>query len=52
MIVTGGDVDAGTMMSEADIMALERKAFITLAQTAETKARIRHMLDYGSPLRN
>jgi 3-hydroxyacyl-CoA dehydrogenase len=52
MIVTGGDVDRDTMMSEADIMALERKAFLTLAQTDETKARISHMLEYGSPLRN
>lgn len=52
MITTGGDVDQGTMMSEADILSLERKAFITLAQTPETKARISHMLEYGSPLRN
>jgi 3-hydroxyacyl-CoA dehydrogenase len=52
MIVTGGDIDQDTMMSEADILALERKAFITLARTAPTRARIKHMLDYGSPLRN
>ena len=52
MIVTGGDVDAGTMMSEEDICALERKAFLTLASTPETRARIEHMLSHGSPLRN
>ena len=52
MIVTGGDVDAGTIMSETDICALERKAFLTLAKSAETKARIEHMLEHGSPLRN
>ena len=52
MIVTGGDVDRGSMMTEADIMALERKAFITLAKTAQTKARIIHMLEFGNPLRN
>jgi 3-hydroxyacyl-CoA dehydrogenase len=52
MIVSGGDVDAGTLMSEADICALERKAFLTLAKTPETKARVEHMLDHGSPLRN
>ncbi len=28
------------------------KAFITLAKTAQTKARINHMLEFGSPLRN
>ena len=52
MIVTGGDVDEGTIMSEADICALERKAFLTLARTPETRARIEHMLGFGSPLRN
>jgi len=52
MIVTGGDVDAGTRMSENDICDLERAAFLTLAKTAETRARIEHMLDHGSPLRN
>ena len=52
MIVTGGDVDAGTMLSENDICALERKAFLTLARTNETRARIEYMLEHGSPLRN
>ena len=52
MIVTGGDVDAGTVLSETDICALERKAFLTLAKTPETKARVEHLLDHGSPLRN
>jgi 3-hydroxyacyl-CoA dehydrogenase len=52
MIVTGGDVDAGTELTEQDLCNLERKAFITLAQTAETRARISHMLEHGSPLRN
>jgi 3-hydroxyacyl-CoA dehydrogenase len=52
MIVTGGDVDAGTEMTEQDLFDMERKAFITLAQTAETRARIEHMLEFGSPLRN
>lgn len=52
MIVTGGDVDAGTKLSEADIFGLERKAFVTLAKTPETRARIEHMLATGSPLRN
>jgi 3-hydroxyacyl-CoA dehydrogenase len=52
MIVTGGDVDAGTVMSEQDLFDLERKAFVTLAETPETRARIAHMLEFGSPLRN
>ena len=52
MIVTGGDVDAGTELSENDLLALERKAFATLARTSQTRERIQHMLEYGSPLRN
>ena len=48
----GGDVDAGTMMSEEDICGLERRAFLSLAKTSETRARVEHMLDHGSPLRN
>ncbi|MBT8080600.1 MAG: enoyl-CoA hydratase/isomerase family protein [Gammaproteobacteria bacterium] len=52
MIVTGGDVDSGTPMTENDICDLERKAFVSLAQTAETRARVEHMLKFGSPLRN
>ena len=52
MIVTGGDVDAGTSLTENDICDLERRAFVTLAKTKETKARIEHMLEHGSPLRN
>lgn len=52
MIVTGGNVDADTEFSEADLFALERKAFVTLAKTPETRARIEHMLATGSPLRN
>jgi 3-hydroxyacyl-CoA dehydrogenase len=52
MIVSGGDVDQGTVMSENAILALERKAFLKLAGTDETRARIRYMLEYGNPLRN
>jgi 3-hydroxyacyl-CoA dehydrogenase len=52
MIVTGGEIDAGTSLSENEICDLERDAFLTLASTRETKARIQHMLNHGSPLRN
>jgi len=52
MIVTGGDVDSGTLLDENEIFALERKAFLTLAKTKETKSRIEFMLKHGSPLRN
>ncbi len=52
MIVTGGDIDAGTELSENDLLDLERKAFVTLGQTVETRDRIRFMLEHGTPLRN
>lgn len=52
MIVTGGDIDAGTKLSENDLFALERKAFVTLGQTSQTRDRIQHMLEHGTPLRN
>jgi 3-hydroxyacyl-CoA dehydrogenase len=52
MIVTGGDVDAGTELAENDLFDLERKAFVALGQTTETRGRIRHMLEHGTPLRN
>jgi 3-hydroxyacyl-CoA dehydrogenase len=52
MIVTGGDVDARTEMNENDLFALERQAFLTLAKTKETRARIEYMLQNGTPLRN
>jgi 3-hydroxyacyl-CoA dehydrogenase len=52
MIVTGGDVDTGSELTENDLLALERKAFVTLGRTDETRERIRFMLEHGTPLRN
>ncbi len=52
MIVTGGDIDAGTELTENDLIGLERNAFTTLGETDETRARIELMLEHGSPLRN
>jgi 3-hydroxyacyl-CoA dehydrogenase len=52
MIVTGGDIEPGTELGEDDICDLERKAFLKLAGTEETRARIEHMLTTGRPLRN
>jgi 3-hydroxyacyl-CoA dehydrogenase len=52
MIVTGGDIDAGTALSENELLSLERKAFTTLGNTVQTRDRIRFMLEHGTPLRN
>lgn len=51
-IVTGGDVEPGTIWSEQDFFDAERRSFLTLASTAATKIRIETMLDDGSPIRN
>lgn len=52
MIVTGGDVEAGSEISEQGLLDLEREAFLTLAAMEQTRARIAHMLEFGRPLRN
>lgn len=51
-IVTGGDITPGTLWSEQDLYDAERRSFLTLVATEETRARINSMLDDGSPIRN
>ncbi|MEO6626218.1 MAG: 3-hydroxyacyl-CoA dehydrogenase/enoyl-CoA hydratase family protein [Burkholderiaceae bacterium] len=51
-VVCGGDVDAGTLVTEEYLMALERKAFCSLVGHPKTQERIVGMLATGKPLRN
>ena len=51
-VLTGGDAPAGAVLTEEDLLALERKAFVELAKTPATQARIQHMLQTNKPLRN
>jgi len=51
-VVTGGDVDAGTLVSEEYLMTLERQAFCELVQHPKTQERILGMLSTGKPVRN
>ena len=51
-VLCGGDVAEGGTLSEEDLCALERQAFVSLAQTKGTIERIEHMLKNGKPLRN
>ncbi len=51
-VVTGGDVDAGTLVSEEYLMALERKAFCSLLTHPKTQERIMEMMSTGKPVRN
>ena len=51
-VVTGGDVDANTLVTEEYLMALERQAFCSLLVHPKTQERIMGMLSTGKPLRN
>ena len=51
-VVTGGDVDPGTLVSEEYLMTLERQAFTGLLGHPKTQARIMGMLATGKPVRN
>jgi 3-hydroxyacyl-CoA dehydrogenase len=51
-VVCGGDVDAGSLVSEEYLMALERQHFCTLLDHPKTQERIMGMLQTGKPVRN
>lgn len=51
-IVCGGDVDAGSLVTEEYLLALERKAFCHLIGQPKTHERILGMLNTGKPVRN
>lgn len=51
-VVTGGDVDPGTLVSEEYLMTLERQAFCALITNPKTQERILGMLNTGKPVRN
>ena len=51
-VVTGGDVEPGTLVSEEYLMTLERRAFCSLIVQPKTQERILGMLNTGKPVRN
>jgi len=51
-VLTGGDVDYGTQVTEEYLHALERKHFCTLLDNPKTQERIMGMLSTGKPVRN
>lgn len=51
-VLTGGDVDPGTMVDEEYLMTLERQAFTSLLGHPKTHERIMGMLATGKPVRN
>jgi len=51
-ILTGGDVPDGTMVTEEQILNLEKEVFVSLCGEEKTLKRIETMLKTGKPLRN
>jgi 3-hydroxyacyl-CoA dehydrogenase len=51
-ILSGGETDIIDKVSEQDVLDLERRAFMRLARTGATLARIEHTIETGKPLRN
>ncbi|MFM2341335.1 MAG: hypothetical protein RLZZ592_988 [Pseudomonadota bacterium] len=51
-VVCGGEVDAGTVVTEEYLMALERQRFCALLEHPKTQERIMGLLQTGKPVRN
>ena len=51
-VVCGSDVDAGSLVNEEYLMALERKHFCALLEHPKSQERIMGMLSTGKPVRN
>jgi 3-hydroxyacyl-CoA dehydrogenase len=51
-VVTGGDKDMTEIVTEKDLLALEREGIMALLRTNASLDRIEHMLTTGKPLRN
>jgi 3-hydroxyacyl-CoA dehydrogenase len=51
-VLTGGDVLSGAMITEQQMLDLEREAFVSLCGEKKTQERISHMLKTNKPLRN
>ncbi len=51
-VLSGGNTDITQVMTEDDLLTLEREGFLALTKTTGTINRIEHMLETGKPLRN
>ena len=51
-ILSGGNVPAATILTEQQVLDLEREAFLSLCGERKTQERIAHTLKTGKPLRN
>jgi len=51
-VICGGDVDAGSLVTEDYLMAMERERFCSLLEHPKSQERIMGMLQTGKPVRN
>jgi 3-hydroxyacyl-CoA dehydrogenase len=51
-VLSGGNSDITSPLTEDDMLALELEAFVALVKQPGTLARLEHMLKTGKPLRN
>ncbi|MEI2415783.1 3-hydroxyacyl-CoA dehydrogenase/enoyl-CoA hydratase family protein [Orrella sp. JC864] len=51
-VLCGGEVDPGTLVDEHWLLALERRAFLSLLAHPKSQARIEGMMKTGKPVRN
>ncbi|MDR6790363.1 3-hydroxyacyl-CoA dehydrogenase [Sphingomonas sp. BE138] len=51
-VLTGGEADVVDVVTEDDLLTVERRAFMDSIKDSRTLARIEHMLETGKPLRN
>lgn len=51
-VICGGDVDAGSLVTEDYLMAMERDRFCALLEHPKSQERIMGMLQTGKPVRN
>ncbi|MBS0309568.1 MAG: 3-hydroxyacyl-CoA dehydrogenase/enoyl-CoA hydratase family protein [Proteobacteria bacterium] len=51
-VVSGGDVEAGSVVSEQWLLDMERKHFMELLNNPKTQERIMGMMQTGKPVRN
>jgi 3-hydroxyacyl-CoA dehydrogenase len=51
-VLTGGDLDQNTLVSEKYLLELEMEVFVSLCGEKRSQDRMRHMLQTNKPLRN
>ncbi len=51
-VLSGGNSDMTSPLTEDDMLTLELEAFVALVKQPGTLARLEHMLKTGKPLRN